>query len=96
VTARGGKIVQLGLMMETCDAFPFMLTFSRTQSIIPSFEYVNNEFPAALDLLVRKRVNIDPLITKIISLNDIVEKGFKVLTGPEKAEHIKVLVSPEI
>lgn len=95
VTARGGRIVQLGLMMDTCDAFPFMLTFSRTQSIIPSFEYVNNEFPAALDLLVRKKINTDPLITKIISLNDIVEKGFKALTGPEKAEHIKVLVSPE-
>jgi (R,R)-butanediol dehydrogenase / meso-butanediol dehydrogenase / diacetyl reductase len=92
VTARGGIIVQIGVMIGTCN-FPFALSWAREQTIIPSNAY-DIEFPMALDLLARKKVKVEPLISARISLGDIVEKGFRELTGPQKTEHIKILVFP--
>lgn len=92
VTARGGVIVQIGVMIGTCN-FPFALSWAREQSIIPSNAY-DIEFPIALDLLSRKKVYVDSLISARISLDDIVDKGFRELTGPQKKEHIKILVFP--
>jgi (R,R)-butanediol dehydrogenase/meso-butanediol dehydrogenase/diacetyl reductase len=92
VTARGGIIVQIGVMIGTCN-FPFALSWAREQSIIPSNAY-DIEFPMALDLLANKKVQVDPMISAKINLGDIVEKGFRELTGPQKTEHIKILVFP--
>ena len=66
----------------------------REQSIIPSIGY-ESEFPIALDLLARQKIKVEPLVTAQISLDEIINKGFKALTGAQKAEHIKILVSPE-
>jgi (R,R)-butanediol dehydrogenase / meso-butanediol dehydrogenase / diacetyl reductase len=77
----------------TCD-FPFWPITWREQSIIPSMGYSPYEFALGLELLATKKVNGECLITGRIKLQDIVEKGFKVLAGPQRADHIKMVVAP--
>jgi len=91
-TARGGIIVQLGVMEGSCD-FPFAQLWGREQTISPSAAY-DIDFPIALDLLARQKVIVDPLISSKISLETIIDKGFRELSGPNRSDYIKILVSP--
>jgi len=91
LTARGGTIVLLGVMMGTCE-FPFSFPWLREQSIVPSNAY-DVEFPLALDLIARQKVQTLPLVTAKVELEDAVEKGFKVLTGKDGTDQIKILIS---
>ena len=93
VCGRGGKIVEMGQMLESCS-FPFQTLWFREQMIIASQGYVD-EFPQAVALLASGQVRAEPLITARIKLADIIERGFKELTGEEKLKHLKILVSPE-
>lgn len=52
-------------------------------------------FPTAIRLLSDGRVPADGWITGKIALEDIVEKGFNAMTGPEKKKHVKILVTPD-
>jgi len=74
--------------------FPFDNIILPEKDLIPVQAYVD-EFPAAIPLLASGKIDSNILITDRIKLNDIVEKGFKVLAGKQKAKHIKILVSPE-
>jgi (R,R)-butanediol dehydrogenase/meso-butanediol dehydrogenase/diacetyl reductase len=92
VTGRGGKIIEVGQMMEPCE-FPFQRLFCHDKSIIASQGY-ENEFPTAISFLSESRVICEPLITVKIKLDNIIEQGIKVLTSERKGEHIRILVSP--
>ncbi|MFH1775179.1 MAG: 2,3-butanediol dehydrogenase [Chloroflexota bacterium] len=93
VCGRGGKIVEMGQMLESCS-FPFQALWLREQMIIASQGYVD-EFPLAIALLADGQIQVEPLITARIKLDDIIESGFKELTGGKRLEHLKVLVSPK-
>lgn len=64
------------------------------KTIMGSHVYVY-EFVRTLPLLGDKRISSDSIISAKISLDDIVEKGFKELVN-NSAAHLKILVSPEI
>lgn len=93
VSARGGKIVEIGQMVEPCE-FPFSMLWFQEKTIITSQGYVD-EFPASIAFLADGRVNAEPLITAKIRLDDIIEKGFKELAGEQRLKYLKILVSPE-
>jgi len=93
VSGRGGKIVELGQMLEPCE-FPFQTLWLHEKSIITSQGYVD-EFPAAIAFLADGRVNAKPLFTAKIKLDDVIEKGIEELTGEQRLKHLKILVSPE-
>jgi len=57
------------------------------------FAYDDHDFRCAVELIRKKSVDVDSIITNIISLNDIAEKGFEALIKPEK-ESVKILVAP--
>ena len=63
---------------------------NRIQGVIG---YLREDFEFAVDLVVRKLVDPEPIVTKIISLDDIVEEGFECAIDPESRE-IKILVQP--
>jgi (R,R)-butanediol dehydrogenase/meso-butanediol dehydrogenase/diacetyl reductase len=92
--ARGGTILEMGQMMEPCS-FPFATLFGQEKSIITSQGY-KDEFPVAISLMANGAVNTDAMITAKVSLNDVIEKGFKELTGEHRLDHCKILVSPEL
>ncbi len=63
--------------------------------LIGSFSHIYDEdFAAAVALLGDGRINAGPLITGRIGLDDIVEKGLEELIA-NKAEHVKILVTPD-
>ena len=93
VTGKGGKIVEVGQMVESCD-FPFSRLWMHEKTIITSQGY-NNEIPAAISFLTDKRVDIEPLITARIKLDNIIEQGFKTLTSDKRFDHMKIIVTPE-
>jgi len=51
-----------------------------------------DEFKYVIDFLEQKRINTELLISDIIPLPDIVEKGFKRLLSSQ--DNIKILVRP--
>jgi (R,R)-butanediol dehydrogenase/meso-butanediol dehydrogenase/diacetyl reductase len=95
VSGRGSKIIQVGALISPVN-FSFFNLFWREKSIITSQGYVD-EYSAAIAFLADGRIKCDPLMTTAkIRLEDTIEKGFKELVGPNRADHCKILVSPDM
>ena len=60
--------------------------------VVGSIAYAN-EYPATMALMKDDRVNAKDLVTKRISLSEIVEEGFEVLAA-NRDQHVKMLVQP--
>ena len=63
--------------------------------VVGSICYVGNDFEDVIGLLSSGKIPAKGFITKKIGLDDIVEEGFKTLTGPEKKKQVKIIVSPD-
>ena len=91
LSGKGARIVIVGIFSAPAP-FHFARMQAHEKELIGSSAYPN-EFPAAISFLADGRVNIKPLITGKIKLNEIIEKGFnELLEHPER--NIKILVSP--
>ncbi|MBU7018238.1 MAG: alcohol dehydrogenase catalytic domain-containing protein [Theionarchaea archaeon] len=85
---KGGTILVLGLSEDIVEA-DFMTSVLNELQI--QFSYCGySEFPLAVELMAKKMVDLNPLITKEIPLDDT-EKGFQELTNLQ-TEQIKILV----
>ena len=73
-------------------AYAFFRLWGHEKEITFSSGY-ENEFPAAIAYLADGRVRVEPLISDRIPLDDMVEKGMRLLTQ-EGEKHIKILVYP--
>ena len=54
---------------------------------------LRRDFQLAIDLVAEGIIDPSPVVTKIISLDDIVEEGFDSLIDPETKD-VKILVEP--
>ena len=64
------------------------------KEVIGSLSHVYDEdFAAAVDLLADGRVQVDPLITQRLPLDEVVTQGFERLASGARAA-IKILASP--
>lgn len=86
-----GKVVIVGIF-EKESAFHFNSLSFTEKTVMGSLAYYG-EFGSAIDLVADGRINVEPLVTGKISINDIVEKGFEELVN-RKEENIKILVRP--
>lgn len=93
VSGRAARIVMVGIS-QTPVEFPFDRLLFPEKEIVTVQGYVEEEFPIALSLLASGRVVVEPIITRKISLAEIVENGFEALIK-NPADNIKILVSPE-
>jgi len=94
ICAKGGTIVEVGVMTEPCN-FSFFNLFAREQTITTSQGYLGDEYATAISYLATGRVKCDPLISSKINLNDIMQKGILELIGENRFKQCKILVSPE-
>lgn len=86
---KGGQIMVVGICEEPVEA-DFMTVVLNELEVRGAY-CGHEEYPMALDYLAQGRVEVDPLISHVIALEEIVEKGFEVLAGPEP-KAIKILV----
>jgi (R,R)-butanediol dehydrogenase/meso-butanediol dehydrogenase/diacetyl reductase len=89
---KGGTIVQIGIWDKPLEInlLKYVINQNRIQGVIGCNR---EDFEFAIDLVARKLINPDPIITKIIPLDDIIEEGFECGIDPETKE-IKILVAP--
>jgi len=91
VTGRRGRICVAGLSLKPIQV-PFIKLWGHEKEIAFSSGY-ENEFPAAIALLADHRIQVEPLISGRIALEDFLEQGMKPLIE-SPAENIKILVYP--
>ena len=88
-TRKGGTIVQLGLFEGPITVDYSQIAF-REFNIIGSFAHCWSSFDRALDLMAKKVVNIEPLVSDVVGL-DQWEQAFGRL---ERGDGVKILLSP--
>jgi (R,R)-butanediol dehydrogenase/meso-butanediol dehydrogenase/diacetyl reductase len=89
---KGGRVALVGLVPETVPANALLIV-AHEKEIIGSSAYVD-EFPEAIDLLARRQVRIEPLVTARVPLERALADGIEALLHPDLG-HIKILVRPE-
>jgi (R,R)-butanediol dehydrogenase/meso-butanediol dehydrogenase/diacetyl reductase len=86
---RGGTILVLGISEEPVEV-DFMRGVLNELNLV--FSYLGYaEFPEAIRLLAEDMIDPSQMVTRIISLNRVVEDGFEALTRPDNQD-VKVLV----
>ncbi len=90
---KGGTLVQVGV----CDPIPFNFSYlpfivnhNRIQCVMG---YVRRDIEHAIELIAQKLIDPEPIVTKIIPLDDIVEEGFQEAIKPDTKE-LKIIVKP--
>ena len=86
---RGGQVFVLGLCVEPVPTDFFSIVLGELS--IRGGYLGHGAFPAALDYLAQGRVQVEPLITHEIRLEELTERGFGELLKPD-TEAVKILV----
>jgi (R,R)-butanediol dehydrogenase/meso-butanediol dehydrogenase/diacetyl reductase len=87
---RSGKIVQTGLHTKPATIDEMRLS-ERDISYIGSWCYLLTDWPRVIRMVASGKYPIEKVVTNTIGINDVVTKGFDVLTDP-KGDQMKVLV----
>ncbi|WP_020141021.1 2,3-butanediol dehydrogenase [Streptomyces sp. 351MFTsu5.1] len=89
-TRRGGRVVLVGLAQEvSLDSFALV---NNEQSIVASVGY-RDTYPELIRLVAERGLDLSPLVTSTIALDNLVRDGFgALLDGP--GDQIKILVDP--
>jgi len=85
----GGKIMLVGVSMKPVPITA--IAWGRKEAEMKACIAYRDEFPMALDLIARGKVDVEPLISDVISLEDV-GRTIKGLQKPH--DQIKVLVEP--
>jgi (R,R)-butanediol dehydrogenase/meso-butanediol dehydrogenase/diacetyl reductase len=86
-----GKVIIVGIYEKETSINFNALSF--TERDVKGCLAYYGEFAPAIQLVSDGRINLEPLITGKVNINDIVEKGFEELVN-RKEENIKILVKP--
>ena len=89
-----GTLVVLSLW-ENPSSLHMMDLVLTEKRMAGSIIYVGNDFESVIKMLDDGRIPAEGYITKRIALDDIVSEGFETLAGPEKKEHVKIIVTPD-
>jgi len=87
----GGKVIVIG-MLEAIMQLPMLDITVKEIKLQGSYGYTSDDFQQALKLIAQGKVNVKPLITHLLPLDDI-KKGFEILSqGAENV--IKIVLRP--
>jgi len=85
---KGGQVFVISICEEPVEA-DFMTLVMNELDIKGSY-CGYEEYPYAIDFIAKKRVDVKSLISDVISLDELVEKGFEVLARP-RTEAVKII-----
>lgn len=91
VVRNAGKSVLVGIFEEP-SSFNFFELVSTEKQVIGALAY-NGEFADVIAFIADGRLDVGPLITGRIGLEDIVGRGFEELVN-NKEHNVKIIVSP--
>jgi len=91
VVRNAGKSVLVGIFEEP-SSFNFFELVSTEKQVIGALAY-NGEFADVIAFIADGRLDVEPLITGRIGLEDIVGRGFEELVN-NKEHNVKIIVSP--
>jgi (R,R)-butanediol dehydrogenase/meso-butanediol dehydrogenase/diacetyl reductase len=86
---KGGQIFVLGVCVEPVDMD--LMSVALGDLCIEGSLAGRAEFPAAIDLVAQRRIDVESLVSHEIALDEVVTKGFRVLDTPNSGA-IKILV----
>lgn len=91
-TKTDGQVVIVSVWEKTASISPnhFVLKERQLKGVLA----YRNLFPAVIELISQGRLQVENLVTKKISLNNLTQEGFKELI--QSKDHIKILVSPTL
>jgi (R,R)-butanediol dehydrogenase/meso-butanediol dehydrogenase/diacetyl reductase len=92
IARKGGTVVQIGVWDKPLEINLLKYVMNQIR-IQPAWSCTREDFIKSIDLIAKKLINPDPIVTKIISLDDIVDEGFECGIDPDTSE-IKILVEP--
>ena len=88
---RDGQVMIVSIIEQETLIFPFVLALNEVE-VKGCFGFVGDDFNCVVNYMSTGRLESKRMISEIISLDDIEEKGFKtLLISPEK---LKILVKP--
>lgn len=91
VIRKAGKAVMVGIFEEP-SAFNFFDLVATEKQVLGSLAY-NGEFADVIACIAEGSIDVRPLITGRIGLEDIVNQGFEELVN-NKEHNVKIIVSP--
>jgi (R,R)-butanediol dehydrogenase/meso-butanediol dehydrogenase/diacetyl reductase len=89
-TVFDGQIVIISIWEGSAAIFPNQIVLQEKQ--IKGILGNRNTFPATIELIRQGMVKVDSLITRKITLDELVDKGFEALV--HEKNHVKILVRP--
>ena len=89
-----GMYVQSGLPVDKIKVNPFDWAF-KDLNMIGIWCFNTYDFPKTLELMKTGQFPVDTIVTSVIKVEDIVEKGFEVLTADRQGKELKIQVSFE-
>lgn len=88
----GGVLVVAALHVGNASINPMALALKDLR-IEATWCYPTNSWPRIMDLVATGRFPVESVVTSIIGLEDVVQRGFEALIDPEGSD-LKILVDP--
>ncbi len=88
---QGGTVVLVGVSVKPVTV-PLVVSVMGEQKVLGAIAYTESEFDACIDLIAKKRINVQKYIDKTVSLEEANE-AFKILTD-NTSDAIKILFTP--
>ncbi|MFX0177096.1 MAG: zinc-binding dehydrogenase, partial [Candidatus Hodarchaeota archaeon] len=76
IVRKGGTVIQVGIWDKAVEInlLKYVMNQIRIQG---AWSYTKRDFEYAVELVAKNLINPEPIVTKIISIDDIVEEGFE-------------------
>ncbi|WP_175582978.1 zinc-binding dehydrogenase [Nocardia cyriacigeorgica] len=89
---KGGTTVAVAMYHEAVDLDPGMLMVTE-KTCTGRLAYTSEDFRAVIDAITQGRIDPTPLVTRRISLDEVMDKGLELLRGEGRDTEVKILVT---
>ena len=93
VAKNGSQVVLVGIVGEPLDKLSLAPVIPREIDLISSFVYTPEEIEMYLDMLASGKIQFPGMVTDIIALDDVVEKG---VARQDRTGQLKILLDPSM
>ena len=93
VAKNGSQVILVGIVGEPLDHLSLAPVIPREIDLISSFVYTPEEIEMYLDMLAAGKIKFPGMVTDIIGLDDVVEKG---VDRKDRTGQLKILLDPSL